>query len=91
MTDLEDLEEIAEASAFGFHGLVQPGAPRYGRTPSEKCGAGHPWTVESTRFYKDRGRTRRLCRICDKLRARLRLASSKLQAGGKHGLAAEND
>jgi hypothetical protein len=85
MSELEELEEIAEANAFGFHGLAPHGAPRHGgKEPTEACGAGHPWTQETTRRYFHRGRWRRVCRVCDKLRARSR-AQAVLQAGGRHG------
>jgi hypothetical protein len=74
VSDIEDLELIAEASAFGFAG-VQARHPRLGRHPaSETCGGGHPWTEASTRLYKYRGRWRRICRLCDKARLAQRRA-----------------
>lgn len=68
MSDLEELEAIAEQSAFGFRGLVDHhGVP--GRPLAGTCGAGHPRTEANTRRYRDkRGRNRRVCRTCDKLR-----------------------
>ena len=85
MTDLEDLAEIAEASAFGFHGLTDHGALRQGRKPfSEACGAGHPWTVTNTRWHKDkRGRNRRVCRACDKIRNACRGNAKRMPAASE--------
>ena len=70
MTELEDLEEIAEAHVFGYGGVNGRGVPHpRHRFASEACGAGHPWTEQSTRRYRVGKRIRRVCRICDKLRA----------------------
>lgn len=78
MSDIDHLEEIAEASAFGSHGI----SPRHNvshRHPTEHCGGGHLWTEETIRWYRDRGRRRRLCRICDKER---RLNRKLMQCSG---------
>lgn len=79
MTDLEDLAEIAEQSAFGFRGLADHGAVRQPRNPPhETCGAGHP-REGNTRAYRDkRGRLRRVCRICDKERATCRRIADRM-------------
>lgn len=81
MTDLEDLADIAEVNAFGFHGLADHGARRQGGRPhSEACGAGHPWTVPNTRWHKDkRGRIRRVCRACDKIRNACRRSANRMR------------
>lgn len=71
MTDLEDLEEISDS--IGFVAYAGWGVPAQGsRRPTDVCGAGHPWTPESTRTYRQKGRERRVCRICDKNRATMR-------------------
>jgi hypothetical protein len=67
MTDIDHLEEIAETTAFGYQG-VSPLRNAAHRHPGEYCGGGHFRTEETTRWYRDRGRMRRLCRICDKER-----------------------
>lgn len=81
MTDLDHLEDIAEANAFGFHGIgISPLHNAAHRHVTEACGGGHLWTDETTRWYKDkdRGRMRRICRICDKERMRKHKHKPKL-------------
>lgn len=67
MSDLSELDDIAEGACFGFQGLYAK-PPRAHRAFSEYCGGGHLWTEETTRYFKDRGRIRRVCRLCDKAR-----------------------
>lgn len=75
MTELDHLEEIAEANAFGFQGISSLHNASH-KHLSETCGAGHPWRVETTRWYRYRGRRRRICRVCDKLRHKLKHSPS---------------
>lgn len=68
MSALEDLEEIAEQTAFGNGDLNSHGA-RGHRPRNSHCGAGHAMTPENTRTYKQDNRWRFVCRTCDKHRA----------------------
>lgn len=62
MSDIDHLEDIADANAFGYQG--------HRRQPNDHCGGGHLWTEQTTRKYRYRGRMRRVCRICDAARRR---------------------
>lgn len=64
MSDLEDLADIADASAFGAWS-IRGNPHRPGMRPTEHCAGGHLWTEESTRWFRCRGRLSRACRRCE--------------------------
>ncbi|MET4187662.1 hypothetical protein ABIB86_000389 [Bradyrhizobium sp. JR1.7] len=66
MSELEDLEEIAEQTRHGTSRTLLPNSGRLNHRPvSECCSAGHPRTPENTRIVKRGRRTDRFCLICE--------------------------
>lgn len=59
MIGLDYLAEIADGNAFGCHAI-------------EYCGGGHLWTDQTTRWYRDGRKIRRICRTCDAARIKLK-------------------
>jgi hypothetical protein len=86
MTDLDHLEEIVESTAFGFHGPTPTHLSRQ-KHPTEYCGGGHLWTDATTRYYRYRGRRRRLCRLCDKERRHKPMQCSSISPSIAPGIA----
>lgn len=80
MSELDDLEEIADATAFGPRNVTRLRSVSH-RHFAETCGGGHPWTEETTRWYHQGGRPRRICRICDKERKRKLMQCSSIAPG----------
>lgn len=87
MSDLDELEEIAEQTAFGTGGQTSQGARghRSGRPRAETCGAGHERTPENTRTYRQGKRIRSVCRVCDRERAAAKKVRERERTeDGKH-------
>lgn len=79
MSDIEELELIAEANAFGFRCVAITPTGRHhqgGRPPQPTCDKGHPRNNKTTRYrkYKNRPGIRRTCRVCDAIRESKRRA-----------------
>lgn len=66
--ELDELEEIALLTAFGTNGVTGRSVPGRKRVITETCANGHPWSEETIRWRRSRGRFYRACRICEKLK-----------------------
>lgn len=81
MSDLEDLEAMATATH------PEPWRqPRPQRGPT--CSAGHEYTEENTRWYRQRGRLRRICRACSRMHHGFKAVYKPRQPKGSRGSAA---
>ena len=72
MSNLDELEQIAAATAFGFNGPLT----HTKRERKEHCAGGHPWTEETTKWRRGRGKRYRECKICRRERRNRTLAQS---------------
>lgn len=82
MSVLDDLEEIAEQTAFGNGGLNSQGAR--GRPISPTCGAGHPRTAENTRTTRRGRRFIISCTDCDGAKVKRCVRERERTDNGKH-------
>jgi len=64
MSDLDDLEEIADQAKWSF------GGHRSRKSFPLKCSHGHAMTPENTRIQKQNGYVKRKCRECGRIAAR---------------------
>lgn len=80
MSDLDDLEELATATC------PEPWRqPR--RMPGPTCSAGHEYTPGNTRWYRQRGRLCRICRVCSRMHHGFKAVYKPRKPKGSHGLA----
>ena len=76
MSEIDELEAIAEQTAFGTHGVGA--TPKVGRPVASHCSAGHERTPENTRTVKRGRRIMCFCRDCEaQQKPRKRLYSAR--------------
>jgi hypothetical protein len=71
MSELDDLGEIADASAFGTGGALSKfGVCRGGRNRAARCGSPDHMKGDNIRVYRKgkNGKLRTVCKLCDAAR-----------------------